>query len=381
MPKPEPRAKYIMVGGFLGAGKTTAILNAAQRLRGRGLRVGLITNDQSYGLVDTAMLSSHGFAVQEITGGCFCCKFNSLVEASERLSAGTEPDVFIAEPVGSCTDLKATVDYPLRRIYGDDYQVAPLSVLVDPVRAMRVLGLEQGKSFSRKVVYIYRKQLEEAEVIVVNKADLLPPDRLYALRAALTREFPNARVLMMSARTGDGVDAWVELVTSESPRVTGAMDVDYDTYAEGEALLGWLNATALLRSGAASFDGNAVLLDLARSIQDSLREHGAEIAHLKMTLTPDEDGGDIAVANVVRGDCGPEMSHALREPLESGQLIVNLRAEGDPDLLRRLVTEALASLATHGGAVTVSPEHVESFRPGRPTPTHRLAGVAERDGE
>jgi Ni2+-binding GTPase involved in maturation of urease and hydrogenase len=381
MPKATPRAKYIMVGGFLGAGKTTAILNAAQRLRDRGLRVGLITNDQSYGLVDTAMLSAHGFAVQEITGGCFCCKFNSLVEASERLSAGAEPDVFIAEPVGSCTDLKATVDYPLRRMYGDDYQVAPLSVLVDPVRAMRVLGLEQGRSFSRKVVYIYRKQLDEAEVIVVNKAELLPSDRLDALRAALAREFPNARVHTMSARTGEGVDAWVELVTSESPRLTGAMDVDYDTYAEGEALLGWLNATASLRSGAAGFDGNALLLDLARSIQDSLREYGAEVAHLKMTLTPDEDGGDIAVANVVRGDGRPEMSHTLREPLESGQLIVNLRAEGDPDLLRRLVTDALGSLAKRGAAVMAAPEHVESFRPGRPTPTHRLAGVAERDGE
>ena len=378
---PKPRAKYIMVGGFLGAGKTTAILSAARRLRDRGLRVGLITNDQSYGLVDTAMLSSQGFDVQEITGGCFCCKFNSLVEASDRLSAGAEPDVFIAEPVGSCTDLKATVDYPLRRIYGDDYQVAPLSVLVDPVRAMRILGLEPGRNFSPKVVYIYRKQLEEAEVIVVNKADLLPPDRLDALRAALAREFPDAHVHTMSARTGEGVDAWVERVTSESPRLTGAMDVDYDTYAEGEALLGWLNATASLTSAGAGFDGNALLLDLARSIQDSLREQGVEVAHLKMTLTPDEDGGDIAVANVVRGDGRPDMSHTLRDPLESGQLIVNLRAEGDPDLLRRLVTEALASLATHGAAVTASPEHVESFRPGRPTPTHRLAGVAERDGE
>src|SRR5947209_8162718 len=90
-------ARYVMVGGFLGAGKTTAILGAARRLRDRGLRVGLITNDQSVGLVDTAMLGSHGFPVEEITGGCFCCKFNSLVEASNRLSAEATPDVFIAE--------------------------------------------------------------------------------------------------------------------------------------------------------------------------------------------------------------------------------------------------------------------------------------------
>src|SRR6476620_1709005 len=158
-----PKARYIMIGGFLGAGKTTAVLRPAEHLSARGQKVGLITNDQSVGLVDTAMLGAHGFDVQEITGGCFCCRFNSLVEAAEKLSEQTTPDVFIAEPVGSCTDLKATVDYPLRRIYGDQYAIAPLSVLVDPVRALRVLGIEQGKSFSEKVIYIYGKQLEEAE--------------------------------------------------------------------------------------------------------------------------------------------------------------------------------------------------------------------------
>ena len=73
-----------MIGGFLGAGKTTAILQIAKKLRDQGLRVGLITNDQSYGLVDTAMLGSHGFAVEEITGGCFCCRFNSLVAAADK---------------------------------------------------------------------------------------------------------------------------------------------------------------------------------------------------------------------------------------------------------------------------------------------------------
>src|SRR5688572_21027432 len=150
------KPRYIMIGGFLGAGKTTAVLKLAEHLTAQGLRVGLITNDQSVNLVDTAMLASHGFAVEEITGGCFCCRFNSLVDAADALSKETRPDVFIAEPVGSCTDLKATVSYPLRRIYGDNFSVAPLSVLVDPIRALRVLGLEEGKAFSPKVLYVYR---------------------------------------------------------------------------------------------------------------------------------------------------------------------------------------------------------------------------------
>src|SRR3954452_25564416 len=149
------KARYIMIGGFLGAGKTTAVARLAEKLRADGLRVGLITNDQGSQLVDTAMLASRGFPVEEITGGCFCCRFNSLTEAAGKLSREERPDVFLAEPVGSCTDLAATVAYPLRRIYGDQFTVAPYSVLVDPVRAERILGLAPGKSFSPKVVYIY----------------------------------------------------------------------------------------------------------------------------------------------------------------------------------------------------------------------------------
>ena len=170
---PLTKARYIMLGGFLGAGKTTAVAALAQHFTTKGLRVGLITNDQGSELVDTAMLRARGFATEEIPGGCFCCRFNSLVDAARCLDAATKPDVFIAEPVGSCTDLVATVTYPLRRIYGAQFVIAPLSVLVDPIRAERILGLAEGKNFSAKVLYIYRKQLEEADIIVVTKNELL----------------------------------------------------------------------------------------------------------------------------------------------------------------------------------------------------------------
>src|ERR1039458_8964026 len=103
-------ARVIMIGGVLGAGKTTAVGRLASRLTEQGLRVGLITNDQGRNLVDTAMLRSQQFATEEIPGGCFCCRFNSLVEAAHKLTERSRPEVFIAEPVGSCTDLVATVD-------------------------------------------------------------------------------------------------------------------------------------------------------------------------------------------------------------------------------------------------------------------------------
>src|SRR5262245_37248193 len=242
-------ADYVMVGGFLGAGKTTAMLRLAEHLTSRGRKVGLITNDQSTGLVDTSIVTAKGFPVQEITGGCFCCRFNSLTDAADRLTRDARPDVFLAEPVGSCTDLRATVQYPLRRLYGDDYNVAPLSVLVDPKRAARVLGLEAGPAFSAKVLYVYEKQLEEADIIVINKSDLLNDAERDALQRGLRERFPQAQIATVSARTGENLEDWFgRLAEPLVPRP--AMDIDYDTYADGEALLGWVNATIQLSSSA-----------------------------------------------------------------------------------------------------------------------------------
>jgi G3E family GTPase len=368
------KARYLMIGGFLGAGKTTSVARLARHLTQQGLRVGLITNDQGSELVDTALLRARGFATEEIPGGCFCCRFNSLVEAAEKLTAATRPDVFIAEPVGSCTDLVATVTYPLRRMYGDNFSIAPLSVLVDPVRARRIFGLTPGGTFSEKVLYIYRKQLEEADLIVINKRELLDAGALVALTARLQAEFPRAEVLAVSARTGEGLDEWFNRITASEQPAGEAMPVDYDVYAEGEALLGWLNCTVAMKS-AAAFDGNAVLRALARHAQELLDAAGAEIAHLKMTLSPDAGLGDIAVVNLVRNDFVPELSQELPDTIPGGQLILNCRAEAAPDTLLAAVQRALEDTARQFPGLTLQLEHSEHFRPGKPQPTHRITAL------
>jgi Ni2+-binding GTPase involved in maturation of urease and hydrogenase len=362
-------AEYVMVGGFLGAGKTTALLRLAEHFSAQGRRVGLITNDQSQGLVDTSMVHAKGYPVEEITGGCFCCRFTSLTDAADRLTRDARPDVFLAEPVGSCTDLRATVQYPLRRLYGDDYRVAPLSVLVDPLRAARALGLEPGRTFSPKVQYIYEKQLEEADIIVVNKSDLLSAEKREALDRALAARFPQAEIVTVSARTGADLDAWFGLLSGPLAS-RPSMEVDYDVYADGEALLGWLNATCRV-SAAQPFDGNALLRRIADRIHRDLSDRGTEIAHFKMTLAPDT-GSDLAVLNLVRTDGRPETPHVLAEDLNDGELIVNLRAEDDPDRLKAVAIAALDDVASDAG-VAIAIDHVEHFRPGRPEPTHRMA--------
>lgn len=373
----KPQARYLMIGGFLGAGKTTSIAKFAESFHEQGLRVGLITNDQGNGLVDSALARSRRFPVEEIAGGCFCCRFNSLVDAARNLSTANRPDVFLAEPVGSCTDLVATVSLPLHKIYGDDYTVAPLSVVVDPRRARRVLGLEEGRQFSENVRYIYLKQLEEAEVIVINKTDLVTPEELSALREALAERCPHAAIFSVSARQGDGLDAWLAHILENQMNVSRFMDVDYDQYADGEALLGWLNATVeITHPDGDEFDGNVVIAELAAALQTELAGHDVEIAHLKMTLSPLGDPLEVAAVNLVASENEPELSHRLVDPLEDGELLINMRCEADPDVLDTASRTALARVLEEKDGLTFRETHREHFRPSPPRPTHRYTAIS-----
>ncbi len=364
----KTRARYIMIGGFLGAGKTTTILQLAGYLKRRGTKVGLITNDQGTGLVDTQMAGASHFAVEEISGGCFCCRFNSLVDATQKLTAVTRPDVLIAEPVGSCTDLMATVNIPLQQLYGELFVVAPLSVIVDPIRAQRILGLGDGKQFAPKVSYIYLKQLEEADIIVINKSDLLTGEQVVELKTAIKAKFPRAEVFLISARQGIGLQPWFDRILTGELTAAGIIDIDYVTYGVGEAMLGWLNATINVNA-TGSIDGNAFLQQFAGNLRDRLATQGIEVAHLKMTLAPKGAAMEIAVINLVRSDANPELSFRLGDALSSGELTLNLRAEADPSALTQAVREVVAASA---GQVELSITDLQSFKPGQPNPTHRV---------
>src|SRR5439155_6261027 len=166
------RLRVVMVGGCLGAGKTTALARLGRHHLAQGRKVGLVTSDQAQDLVDTNSLRAQGFPVQEVPGACFCCKFDELVDRAGALQAAERPDVILAEPVGSCTDLVATVVQPLKGLYAGRFTVAPYSVLFKPSHGLRILRNE-GAGFSPKAAYIFRKQLEEADAIVVNRADEL----------------------------------------------------------------------------------------------------------------------------------------------------------------------------------------------------------------
>ena len=163
--------RFLMVGGFLGAGKTTTIGKLAAHYVAQGKNVALVTNDQAYNLVDTETLRAQGFQVGEVPGACFCCKFDDLLSTVDSLSEDAVPDLIIAEPVGSCTDLVATVIEPMKALFGDRFETGPLVVLLKPSHGKKILSGGERRGFSPKAEYIFLKQLEEADSIAINKVD------------------------------------------------------------------------------------------------------------------------------------------------------------------------------------------------------------------
>jgi len=357
--------RFIMIGGFLGAGKTTTVARLARAYQRRGLNVGIVTNDQATDLVDTQLLRSQGFDVGEVAGSCFCCNFNALTGTVEKLEAARRPEVILTEPVGSCTDLVATVVQPLLRLCAERFEVAPYGVIVKPSHGRKILGNGQS-GFSSKAAYIFKKQIEEADFAIINRIDELSPTECDDLAGLLQDFQPGLPILRISAKTGQGFDSLLEMLDQRGIFGRRILDLDYDIYAEGEAELGWLNSSLRVTAPAA-FDLDQLLLSIVRRLRQSLKAENAETAHLK-TIGLWE--GFFGVANLIASDLEPELSLPSHCRTTEAEIVVNARVAIDPKLLEEHVTRSVhAACQAVGG--TPQFRQTQSFRPGRPVPTHR----------
>ena len=359
--------RFIMIGGFLGAGKTTTVGRLAKHFQDEGLRVGIVTNDQATDLVDTHTLRSQGFNVGEVAGACFCCNFNELTETSDQLRSDQQPDVILAEPVGSCTDLVATVVRPLQHLHQDQYEVAPYGVILKPSHGKRILSGEQNAGFSPKAAYIFEKQLEEADFVIINRIDQLSSEEIDELNDLLLAKYPDKTVIRMSALTGEGFDDLVDLL--DQPIAVGAnnMELDYDVYAEGEAELGWLNSSLTITCNE-PLELDQLVLDIVEQLRTDMADQSAETAHLKTIAMADNQQ---AVANLVSSDSPAQLSLASYASAKEVNLIVNARVAIDPAVLQEYVMAVVTLCCKQRGA-TAEFNETQSFRPGRPVPTHRI---------
>jgi Ni2+-binding GTPase involved in maturation of urease and hydrogenase len=362
-----PPVLFGCVGGFLGAGKTSALLAATAELRARGLSVGIVTNDQGADLVDTGAFRARGLPTAEVPGGCFCCRFDDLVAGARQLLEDHPIDVLLAEAVGSCTDLVATVYRPLRRFLPDAFRLAPFSVLVEPDR---VVEMTEGGRVPSEVAYVFDRQLAEADLVVVTKADTLEEERRPAIVSSVAEMARGVPVLETSAVSGDGIAAWVDRLLGIDALADRSLEVDYDRYARGEAALAWLNAALDLRSPRGLVPrsvGEALLGEIAMRV----RRAGLFVAHVKTLVATSRGSAQLAFT---RADGPSTWSGDPDLPAEEAvSVLLNARVVSDPPVLSALVEEAASAVALRLDAA-LAILRFECFAPRRPVPRHRLAG-------
>jgi G3E family GTPase len=359
--------RIIIAGGFLGAGKTTLLWEAARRLAGKGLCTGLITNDQAPELVDSALLSREGVKVAEVSGSCFCCNFNGFIHAVQNLRGEIEADLIIAEPVGSCTDLSATIMQPLKKFWKEELTVAPLSVLADPTRLKSILNSGTA-GLHPDAAYIYRKQLEESDIILITKTDLLSPEEKEVIKKHTAKAYPQASVIAVSSLTGEGIDVWLEEVLKRKEAGLHLADVDYDIYAHGEAVLGWLNGTVRLK-GAPETDWDMFVHSFLSALAERFDASRFPVGHVKVIA----ENGEQYIAGNLTGNAETLAVRGSAGKSDTIKLIVNARVETTPGELDKIVKETLEALTKD----TYSVETVawRFLMPGRPQPTHRFVEV------
>lgn len=355
--------KLCLVGGFLGSGKTTAIVTAGKMLLKKKIPVAILTNDQGSRLVDTAFANSLHIPNEEVKNGCFCCNFEQLNSSILRLNESTHPDIIFAEAVGSCADLVATIVNPLSRF--DPETHTSLSVFADgPVL---LSSLEGRSSFvSDHIHYIYKKQLEEAGIIIINKSDLLAADQVARIQSLLESEYPGKKLLFQDSRDETSVEKWLGATEEiSSAKILKAPDIDYDKYGEGEAALAWLDAFVIIHSKTKAIQKSFALV--TGMFQAISREQLA-IGHLKFFVQSGNwqekisyTGGEQVVAG-----------NGTERIADRATILVNARVETTPDQLEKIFFRAIGKTKDQNCHIEVV--SVDSFQPGYPKPTYRVPG-------
>ena len=356
------RPKMFFVGGFLGAGKTTAIRSLAKSFAQKGIKAAAITNDQAAGLVDTYFLADAGVPAEEVAGSCFCCNFKGLADAVTHSIDSAAPDVILAEPVGSCTDIVATVIRPMRALMKDKVDVYAYSVLVEPDRWVELAD----SSAPWSIKYLFDKQLQEADFTVITKLDTLTPERGAEILRDVAKLYPHAQVLGISAKDGRGMEDWLNLVRTTPPGEHWLKDIDYRIYAEAEAQMGWLNGLVTLTLPEAS-DGNIITARFLERLTRGIGERNGKIGHLKLLAVGSTGSVKAGVTQVGEKPVAEGTFTGLTSYL---QVTVNMRATLSPGDLSSIVHEAAKDFREFEKA-DVDIAAINTFRPGAPNPTHR----------
>ena len=361
--------KLFLVGGFLGSGKTTAIQQAALYLQQKKKKVGVITNDQGEHQVDTQYFRFNNIPVEEVAGGCFCCNFEELGKSIGSLQLSMQPDVIFAESVGSCTDLVATVINPLLHFNKMQLDIV-LTVFAD-VRLLCIYLQGNKDIFYNNVNYIYEKQLEEADIIVINKIDLLNEEQLELAKQLIGNEYSGKLILYQNSLSGKSIQKWITTLFHkyQNPFLRQSLQLDYDKYGAGEAELAWLDEEIHIHTDDNNAANAGVLL--TQKIYSKLNEQGCPIGHLKFIINDGQQERKISFTSIAIPEVKPDYSDIKTDRVI---VLINARVQTNPLFLSKIVSDSIHEIEFSTGC-RITESKWSSFKPGYPKPTHRITGL------
>ena len=354
---PLTPVKIHLLGGFLGSGKTTAITQACLLLSNKNIAAAVITNDQGVRLVDNQHFRSLGIPSRQVTGGCFCCNYGDLDESIRSLLIINRPAILFAESVGSCTDIVATVLKPLLSQHPG--WLTTVTIIADALLLDRLLN-KNDRSFADTVRYIYFKQLDEAQVILVSKADLLNKAQTRLLQQQMAQRYNNKTVLYHNSFEEADINRWLQALDDLPAQPSlPSLDIDYHQYAEGEARLAWLDQE--LEIHCPGLEAQEIAQTLMTHIHQKIREKGYPIGHLKFMVDGEKKISFTAT----------DAEGFTPKPTHTTILLINARVQADPAHLMGLVADMIGEIQNRH-ACGIKTLGLKSLQPGYPRPTHRM---------
>jgi len=355
------KTRFLVLGGYLGAGKTTLAVNLARTLRETKDRsVAIITNDQGDVLVDTEFTKDAGFDVREILGGCFCSNFDEFVSSARTLVSAGRPDIIIAEPIGTSTNLMGSVVAPLRSLYPNEFDVAPFSVVIDCIRAADILSGTKERNVE-SVDLIPAHQIKEAEVVILSKADLVRPDVVAEIRGRLKQMLPDAEVIETSSSDLRNIDKIIDIILSDRTSTKVAERDDNKGFAFEKAKLGWYSGTFAITP-----DGKVDMYSMSSDIMKGVAKvYGPRsIVHVKVIISSPEASAKMSLVQESIQVDGIYGSRFISGP---GKLVLNARVISPPKRLEDTMRKIIASLDTYPAKIEKVSESCFSPKPESPS--------------